>query len=579
MRTTFFTHNANSGASAEKLEPLHRLADQWPMAAYWKRFVEIGLSSILINAFGLAAPLFSMLIYDKVIGNNILDTLYGLCLGMGLLVLFDVVLRLLRAFYVEHIAYTADVEIDEKMIEKILGQHRGALYSSGDLLSKYKELSASRDALSSSFVLAIADMPFLVVYLITLGLVGGPVALVACSMGAVLTLLTLVIRKPFQRFGTLARDADARKLALLGEIAAQSEQIKASLWLNLMRARWQSLAQRAALMRSRARFWSAVNMTMVVEGALVIWMLTLALGAVLADRNIISIGALTACSLLASRAAGLIGSFLVLLDRLDVFRRSKREFSTLVEQLPEAPALTLPSRAIVGEIHLKDLGFTFPGSTQASLSGVSLRIQPGERIGVIGRNGCGKTTLLRCLAGVIRPTEGEITLDGAGLHAYSPQLRAQWLCYKQQDPLLYAGTLDFNLRGDGKLIHSSDLVEAMTVSGAGQMLERGELSLDMTIAAGGANLSGGQRQAIALARALAGGPRLLILDEPTAGLDNETEQAVIHRLLAYTEGRTLIVATHCLALLKSVDRLIVVQDGKILADGPRSHILVEEPQA
>ncbi|AYR23391.1 peptidase domain-containing ABC transporter [Herbaspirillum rubrisubalbicans] len=579
MTTTSFTDTGTATKTSEKLEPLHRLSDQWPMAAYWKRFIEIGLSSVLINAFGLAAPLFSMLIYDKVIGNNILDTLYGLCLGMALLVLFDFVLRLLRAFYVEHIAYTADVEIDEKMIEQILGQHRGALYSSGDLLSKYKELSASRDALSSSFVLAIADMPFLVVYLITLGLVGGPVALVACSMGAILTLLTLVIRKPFQRFGTLARDADARKLSLLGEIAAQSEQIKASLWLDLMRGRWQNLAQRAALMRSRARFWSAVNMTVVVEGALVIWMLTLALGAVLADRNVISIGALTACSLLASRAAGLIGSFLVLLDRMDVFRRAKREFASLVDQLPAETQIDLPARAIVGDIHLSNLGFTFPGTTRTSLSDVSLRIRPGERIGVLGRNGSGKSTLLRCLAGVIRPTTGDITLDGAALHAYSPQLRAQWLCYKQQDPLLYAGTLDFNLRGDGNLVHTADLVDAMTVSGAGQMLERGELSLDMMIAAGGANLSGGQRQAIALARALANGPRMLILDEPTAGLDNETEQAVIQRLLAYTEGRTLIVATHCLALLKAVDRLIVVQDGKILADGPRHQILIEEPQA
>lgn len=579
MSVTSFIPKHSARSAEDRLEPLHRLADQWPMAAYWKRFVEIGLSSLLINGFGLAAPLFSMLIYDKVIGNNILDTLAALCLGMGLLVLIDGVLRLLRAFYIEHIAYTADVEIDEKMIDQILGQHRGALYSSGDLLSKYKELSASRDALSSSFVLALADMPFLVVYLITLGLVGGPVALVACTMGGILTLITLVIRKPFQRFSTLARDSDARKLSLLGEIAAQSEQIKASLWLELMQERWQGLAQRAALMRSRARFWSAVNMTMVVEGALLIWMLTLALGAVLADRNMLSIGALTACSLLASRAASLIGSFLVLLDRLDVFRRAKREFTSLVEQLPEDEPDVLPAREIVGELQLDEVGFTFPRAEQASLSGVSLRIRPGERIGVLGRNGSGKSTLLRCLAGVIEPTTGSITVDGAALRAYSPRARAQWLSYKQQEPLLYAGALDFNLRGDGHLVRTDDVAAAMMVSGASQMLERGELTLEMQIAAGGANLSGGQRQAIALARALASGPRLLILDEPTAGLDNETEQAVIGRLLNYTEGRTLVVATHCIALLKAMDRLIVVQDGKILADGPRQEILIEEPVA
>ena len=553
---------------------LHSLSDQWPLARYWKRFVEIGLASILINLFGLASPLFSMLVYDKVIGNNIVDTLYALGIGMVIFVGLDFVLRLIRAFYVEQIAYRSDIEIDERMIDEILGQRRGKLYSSGELLSKYRDLMASRDVLSSSCVLALADMPFLALYLVALVFIGGAIVFVPLVLGAVLVGVNLVLKKPISAYSTLGRQGDAKKLAMLGEIAAQCDQIKVSRWRQHFVAQWRETAERVSLMRSKGRFWSAVNYSMIADGTLLIWICTLVVGAQMADHSVLSVGALTACSLLSSRAAALIGSFLLLVERLDVFKRAKGEFSQVLATTRDEAPVSLPDRPIRGDIGVADVHFSFPAGRASALTGVGFTVRPGERIGLIGRNGSGKSTLLRCLAGVIDPSDGQVTLDGATLAAYSAEWRARWLSYKPQEPLLYAGTLDFNLQADGSIADADNVRRAMWVAGVDQMLSHTGLTLESEIASGGANLSGGQRQAVALARALATSPSLLLLDEPTVGLDQDAEQGIIERLLQYCDGRTLIVATHSLALLQKMDRLIVLQDGAILVDGPRDQVLV-----
>ncbi|WP_175948756.1 peptidase domain-containing ABC transporter [Burkholderia pyrrocinia] len=553
---------------------LHQIADQWPLAAYWKRFVEIGLASVLINVFGLATPLFSMLVYDKVIGNNIVDTLYGLGIGMVVFIALDFVLRLIRAFYVEQIAYRSDVDIDAKMVDEILGQRRGRLYSGGELLSKYRDLMASRDVLSSSYMLAVADMPFLAMYLIALMLIGGPVAFVPCLLGAALVAVNLVIKKPVSAYSALGRQGDAKKLAMLEEIAAQGEQIKVSRWRAHFINRWRETTERVSLLRSKARYWSAVNYAVITDGTLLIWVFTLMVGAQMADRNALTVGSLTACSLLSSRAASLIGSFMLLLERFDLFRRTRKEFDEVVAASSDEMQARLPERAVRGEIRLADVHFSFPAGRNAALVGINLTIGPGERVGLVGRNGSGKSTLLRCLAGVVDPTAGRVTLDGATLTAYPADWRATWISYKPQEPLLYEGTLDFNLRADGTVAEAEAVARAMWVTGVDQMLARPGFTLDSHIAPGGANLSGGQRQAVALARALATSPTLLLLDEPTVGLDQDAEQGIIERLMQYCEGRTLVVSTHSLALLRQMDRLIVIQDGRVLVDGPRDQVLV-----
>ncbi|QHE93017.1 ATP-binding cassette domain-containing protein [Pandoraea fibrosis] len=558
---------------------LHSLTDQWPMAAWWHRFVEIGLASVVINVFGLATPLFSMLVYDKVIGNNIPDTLYGLLIGMVLCVGLDCVLRLIRAFYVEQIAWRADIEMDQRLVSNIFNQRKGLTYASGALISRYRDLMVSREVLTSSYMLAIADMPFLVLYLVALGIIGGYIVLVPCVIGGILVAVNLLLKQPVTAYSTRARQEDAAKLALLSEITTQGDQIKVSPWRNDFTQRWTGLAEKVALSRSKMRFWQAIGYTSIADGGLLIWVATLTLGVLMVDGNTLTIGALTACSLLSSRAASLLGGVLLVIERFEMLRRTRHEFDTMMtsasspvsqEDIAEMPA----PETVRGEVRATQVHFQFPGRTKPSLQGVDLVIRAGERIGIVGNNGSGKSTLLRCLAGVIEPTQGTLTLDGATLTRYPVDWRARWLAYKPQDPHLYEGTLAFNLRSPDATADTKTLWAAIHVAGIDKMIERATLTLDSPITSGGVNLSGGQRQAVALARALATGADFLLLDEPTAGLDQDAERGIIERLLPFCEDKTLVVCTHSLELLKKMDRLIVVQDGRILADGLTREVLV-----
>jgi ABC-type bacteriocin/lantibiotic exporter with double-glycine peptidase domain len=205
---------------------------------------------------------------------------------------------------------------------------------------------------------------------------------------------------------------------------------------------------------------------------------------------------------------------------------------------------------------------------------MSLKIGPGEKVGVLGRNGSGKSTLLRCIAGVLLPQKGHVHVDGVTIQNFDPRWRAEWLSYKPQDALLFEGTLEENLRGSDYSEDVTNLHTALYIAGIADEIARGEMMLDKAILSGGLNLSGGQRQAVALARALLPNPKILILDEPTAGLDQGTEKMIIERLLAQSEHRTLIIATHSIELLQRLDRIIVIEKGRIVADGPTKEIIV-----
>lgn len=541
----------------------------------WGRFVEIGLASLLINLFGLCTPIFSMLIYDKVIGNDIPETLWALTAGMVIAAGIDFVLRLIRAFYVEQIAFRADVDVDHTVMNRILSQSDGATFSAGELLSTYRDLIASREIISSSYMLAVADLPFLVLYLMLLAYLGGSVFLIVLAIGIVLVGFNLALKHPTAQYSNLAQRFDADRLAMLAEITTHADLIRASPLRQGISRRWSDLVRLSAFTRSKSRLWAAIGYSSIADGALLMWVAALTMGSMLVSANSLSVGGLTACSLLTSRAAGLIGSFALLWSRYDLFTQAKDHFEKILPPAAQDQTDYLPPRALRGELRVVDLSFRFPASGRFSLSNINFAVQPGEKIGILGRNGSGKSTLLRCMAGVLAPSAGQVIIDNANLRGFDPTWRATWLAYKPQDPLLLAGTLEHNLLDSQKGIDAEALATCLHVSGVQDAIARGEFSLETQILPGGANLSGGQRQAIALARSLASGPNLLLLDEPTAGVDQEMESQVAARLLDYVTGRkTLIVATHSLPLLKAMDRIIVIQDGAIIADGPRDQIIV-----
>lgn len=542
---------------------------------YWKRFVEIGLGSLVINGLGLLAPIFSMLIYDKVIGNNIPDTLWGLTAGMILVIAIDFTLRLIRAFYIEQIALRSDVRIDESLVSQILQETSGKLYSPGELLSKYRDLVAARDILSSSYMVAVADMPFLALYLILLAVIGGRVAIVVAVLGAAIILFNIAIKPMVTHYNRVTQRFETERLSLLAEMIHQSDLLKTSALRLYFERRWKTSVTLGALARCKSRFWSSVGYSSIYDGSLMMWVGTLALGAAMAGSSVITIGGLTACSLLSGRVGSLIGGFILLLGRYENLRDATRAFRKVVPD-PSAEAISyIAPRELSGSLRVSRVSFQFPGSADAALRDVQFSVSRGERIGILGRNGSGKSTLLRCLSGALRPTSGQVLFDGADVQLFDPEWRASWLAFKPQQPFLYAGTLEENLLGDTRPEDSTLLQQALYVSGLQDAIAGGQISLGFAIRSGGENLSGGQRQAVALARAFVSDPAILLLDEPTAGVDQEMEQRLIGRILAYQKGlRTLIVATHSLPLLAAMDRIIVMENGRVVADGPREQVIV-----
>lgn len=408
----------------------------------WSRFIEIGVASLLINLFGLCTPIFSMLIYDKVIGNNIPETLWALAAGMVIAAAIDFVLRLIRAFYVEQIAFRADVEVDHDVMTRILSKSDGTSFSAGELLSTYRDLIAAREIISSSYMLAVADLPFLGLYLMLLAYLGGSVFLIVLAIGTALVGFNLALKRPTARYSDLAQRYDAERLAMLAEITTHCDLIRSSPLRQGIARRWSDLVRLSAFTRSKSRLWSAIGYSSIADGALLMWVAALTMGSLLVSTNSLSVGGLTACSLLTSRAASLIGSFALLWSRYDLFTQAQGHFERILPPAGEEQIDYLPPRALQGDLRVIDLSFQFPGSDKHSLSNISFVVRPGEKIGILGRNGSGKSTLLRCMAGVLAPSSGQVIIDNANLRGFDPAWRATWLAYKPQDPMLLAGTLE-----------------------------------------------------------------------------------------------------------------------------------------
>lgn len=550
------------------------------LRTWWGRYAELFIAGLGINLLALVLPFFSMLVYDKVVGNGITETLWALAIGVFLAAVLDFVLRVGRAWYIEQQAYGSDRTLDRSILERLQASREATPPPVGQVLNKYKELVAAREFVTSTYVLNVADLPFLVFFLFALWLIGGPVALVFFACAAAMVIGHAVFSIPAQDYGDLSKQSVAQKVALLVEILAAGELLKTSRLRVPTGRRWRALTDATALASARGRFWSSVSMASTNFWVLLCSMGTLVAGVYRIELQEMTTGGLVACSMLAGRGMSMAASVALLFSRFKNFRRASKELDELVAEPPASDNVSsAPPRKIEGRLVTHELAYRFAEEAPFVLRDTSISIMPGEKIALLGRPGSGKTTLLRCLAGVVPPSSGSVLLDGVNIRAHHPVSRARWLSYKPQEPMIFEGSLEDNVRAGADDVPASAVLEALEIAGLGDAIRCGELSLDMPLQTRGSNLSGGQRQGVALARSLLGNPSLLLLDEPTAGLDQMGERMVAERLKSFAQDRTLIVATHSPALVAIVDRLIVVDHGRIVADGPRERILLNQQAA
>lgn len=545
-----------------------------PLRAYWGRYVEVGLSSLFVNIFTLATPIFSMLVYDKVVGNNITDTLWALALGMLLFALLDFVLRAIRAFYVEQIAIRSDTALDEILVSRLMVGDISKTPPVGAVLAGYRELGAARDFLSAQTIMVLADLPFTVIFLLALVVIGGPIVLSPLVVGIGVVVLHTLFSLPTRDYQMLSRNADAMKLGLLTELLGAAEAFASTKLGYGFRQRWLAVSERQCVAHGKSRFWGSLSMAVTMSSSTVTYITTMVIGVFLIENQTMTVGALVASSMLASRALANISQAVTLFAKFRHLQQANASLNKIIDLHSAEQAREIPPPPVEGRIFVRGLGHRFRKEGLPALEGASFGIEPGERIGIVGRPGSGKTTLVRALAGVIHPTSGDVLVDGIPVNRYLPEERSDWLVYKPQEPLLFAGTVEDNVRAGNTTATADEVMRALAGAGMREAIHTGELSLAHEIAPFGNNLSGGQRQAIALARALLSTAKIVLLDEPTSGFDIPTEQLVTQYLKTWTEGKTLILATHSPLLLTLLcDRLIVVNGGKIVADGPRQQIL------
>ena len=567
----------------------------------WLAFVLRGrlgwltLSSFFINLGIMVPSLFGMLVYDKVVHNGIFETLWALAIGVVLYLAIELVLRAIRVRDIERVARLIDEKIDDRLYAVLLQPSARSGAQPGmaaRFLTLYRDLASARDFFSSQYLLAMADLPFLVFILVVIGVIAWQLLIVVLVWVGLYIAVGQWLKSRTERCNRAVNEQQANKLALLTDTLSSLDTLRTSHAGTRMQNRFQQSARQQAEASSDLRLSLVVQSHWQMAVSLLSYVSLLLVGAYLIFGQQITVGALIAVSMLSGRTLGTVGQVLMALGRWTELRQSMKQLAPFLQSAPgqggalPSPqpssadvmdSLRRPVGTVRGHIATHQLVHQYANG-QSALRELNLTFQPGERVGLLGRPGSGKSTLLRILAGAIQPTQGEVRVDHAALHSIAPQDRVTWLAFKPQEAPLMAGTLESNI-----LMNVPDdatpeqrmaaLAHAVHVSALDIDLASGALRLDLPVEEYGANLSGGQRQKVALARALATRPRLLLLDEPTTGLDTETEKTIVQRLSALTDV-TLIVVTHSAAVLAITQRLVVLDQGRLLADDATSKLLV-----
>lgn len=559
------------GASATEGHWFWRvLLRQWPV------YAEVVAATVLINCLALASPLFIMNVYDRVVPNNALETLWVLALGVGIVFGFDVALRVLRGYFVDMAGRAADTRLAAAVFEQVMGIRMAARpASAGAFASQLREFETLRDFFGSATVTALVDLPFLLVFIAIIWLIGGWLALVPLLAVPLTIGAGLLVQAPLDRTVRAASAEAAQKHGVLVEALNGLETIRAIRAEGRMQGVWERCVAATARSTVRSRFLSSLSLHVVALAANLVTVGTVVVGVYEIAAGRLTTGALVACTILAGRAMAPLAQVAGILARCHQARAAldtlDRVMRLPVERPADRPFLHRPE--IRGEIGFKEVGFTYPGQKLAALSNVSFTIRAGERVGLVGRVGSGKTTVEKLVLGLYEPDEGAVLVDGTDLRQIDPADLRRAIGCVPQDVVLFQGTLRENIAMGAPHAGDEAVLRAARLAGVEEFASRHPLGYDLPVGERGEALSGGQRQAVALARALLLEPPALVLDEPSSAMDNMAENQLKARLATVLAGRTLLLVTHRASLLSLVDRLIVLEGGRVIADGARDQVL------
>ncbi|MEK1913060.1 MAG: type I secretion system permease/ATPase [Pseudomonas chlororaphis] len=552
----------------------------WKLALHdWRRYSDVMLASLIANVLALGAMLFSMQIYDRVIPAQSEPTLWVLFGGVVIAIVFEFCMRLSRTHLTDKIGKRADLRISDRVFGHALRiRTQDQSKSTGSFISQIRELEQVRELITSTTVNAMADLPFFFLFLGVLWYVGGMMALVPLAILPLLIIPGLLAQRWLAKYSKEGMREASLRNAMLIEAVQGNEDIKLLRAEQRFQTQWNHLNQVSADISMRQRFITGALMTWTQELQSLVYVLVILVGCFMVISGDMTTGALIGASILSSRMIAPLAQLSGVMTRWQQAKVAREGLDELMKRPVDQPlhGKMLHRPVIHGDYRFDGVKFRYEQEQkQPALEIPGLTIKAGEKVAILGRNGAGKSTLLHLLSGLQAPQEGNVLLDSLNLSMIDPYDVRRDVGFLSQQASLFFGSLRDNIIMGKPMATDDEIIQALTLSGALSLVQSLPDGLDHMIREGGKGLSGGQRQMLLLARTLIRNPRVLLLDEPTAWLDELSEQQLIEKLLPWLEGRTLIVATHRPAVLKWVDRIIAVDKGRIVLDDTK-HIVISQ---
>jgi ATP-binding cassette subfamily C protein LapB len=549
----------------------------WGTLAENKRiYRDVMLAAFLVNIFALAIPLFTMNVYDRVVPNRSIETLWVMAIGVSIIVVGDLILRSMRGYFLDWASARIDIKLSSRIMQQVLGLRMEQKPNSvGSFASNLRSFESVRDFITSATITTMIDIPFGLIFVLVMAWISPPMV-IPVILGAILMLIyAFSVQTKMHALSESMYRAGALRNATLIESLVGLETVKALGIEGNMQRKWEHSASFLTEVGSKLRLLSqSINngsnaIQQVTSVALVL------LGVYLVINGFLTMGGLIACTMLSSRALAPISQTAGLLTQYHTATTSLQSLDEVMNKPIERPIDSnfLSRSSFNGDIEFREVSFRYPGAEENALTKVSFKIKAGERVALLGRMGSGKSTIHKLILGLYQPTEGAVLIDGIDARQIDPAELRRSIGYVQQDTHLFYGTMRENI--SMTLPHADDatVLEAAHAGGIDEFINANPKGFDLQVGERGETLSGGQRQGVGIARALIAKPNILLLDEPTSAMDHSSEDNVKKRLASSSQGKTVVLITHRSTMFDLVNRIIVVDTGRVVADGPKDQVI------
>jgi ATP-binding cassette subfamily C protein LapB len=568
-----------SGISEINQQFLKEKQGHWFWNTLWKSkiiYLDVIVASIVVNLLVLATPLFTKNIYDRVIPNNATETLWVLALGVATALFLDTILKFIRSYFLELAGKKSDIIMSSIIFEKVLNMKMSVMPKSvGSFASNLKEFESIRSFFTSGTIAALIDFPFLIIFLIVIYYIGGTIVAVPIIIILIIFIYSLLVKKTLQKSIEATYQASALKNGVLIETLTNMETIKTLGGSGRAQFQWEeavgNIAEKNIKIKNITNSINTLTSFLIQMNNIIV----IIYGVYLIKEMEMSMGGLIAVSILSSRAIAPMARFVALLTN---YEQTKTAFKTL-DDIMKVPVdrpegkIYVKRPSFKGEIEFRNVSFTYPDETKPALDDVSFKINPKDHVGLIGKIGSGKSTLAKLVLGIYQPDSGKIFIDGIDINQIDPADLRRAISYVPQDVILFKGTIKENIIYKAPYVDDEYIIRASKISAVENFVKQHPMGYDMPIAEQGKNLSGGQRQCVGIARAFLIETPLVLLDEPTESMDNTTENIILNNLHSVLKDKTLLISTHKMNLLSLVNRIILLDNGKIIMDDKKEVVL------